>query len=212
VARPRSAGYDGQREQILAAAAALFARQGYTATTMNEVAAACGTGKATLYHYVRDKHDLLAQTARAHVQRLEALVAEVDAAGLAPEPRLRELIHRFMQVYASAQNEHRVLTEDVKFLEPAAQREVLDGQRRVVAAFASTLAALRPDLDAAALAKPLAMLLFGMLNWTFTWLRAAGPLSHETLGELASALFFGGLPAVRAPLPTPKTASARRQR
>jgi TetR/AcrR family transcriptional regulator len=218
VARPRSAGYDGQREQILAAAAALFARQGYTATTMNEVAAACGTSKATLYHYVRDKHDLLAQTARAHVQRLEALVADVEtdavAAGLAPEARLRELIRRFMQAYAGAQNEHRVLTEDVKFLEPAAQREVLDGQRRVVNAFASALAEVRPDLDAAALAKPLAMLLFGMLNWTFTWLRAAGPLSHETLGALASELFFGGLPAVRPPAlsASPSATSARRRR
>jgi len=65
VARPRSAGYDGQREQILAAAAALFARQGYPATTMNEVAAACGVRKPTLYHYVRDKHDRRPTSARS---------------------------------------------------------------------------------------------------------------------------------------------------
>lgn len=210
MARPRSAGYDGQREQILAAAAALFARQGYPATTMNEVAAACGVRKPTLYHYVRDKHDLLAQIARSHVQRLESLVAEVAALGLAPEPRLRELVRRFMQAYERAQHEHRVLTEDVKFLQPEAQREVLDGQRRVVAAFAEALAELRPDLGAAALARPLAMLLFGMLNWTFTWLRAAGPLSHEALGTLASDLFFGGLPAARppeAPCPAGRSAS-----
>jgi AcrR family transcriptional regulator len=55
VARPRAATYDDQREQILARAAELFARQGYTATTMNQVAAACGVTKPTLYHYVRDK-------------------------------------------------------------------------------------------------------------------------------------------------------------
>ncbi|MDP1534877.1 MAG: helix-turn-helix domain-containing protein, partial [Rubrivivax sp.] len=73
MARPRSAGYDGQREQVLAAAAALFAERGYTAATMNELAAACGVSKATLYHYVRDKHDLLAQIAGGHVARLEAL-------------------------------------------------------------------------------------------------------------------------------------------
>lgn len=199
MARPRSAGYEGHRDQILAAAAALFARQGYPATTMNEVAAACGVSKPTLYHYVQDKHDLLAQIARGHVQRLEALVAEVEGRGLGPQARLRELIRRFMQAYTGAQNEHRVLTEDVRFLEPAARREVLDGQRRVVAAFASALSELRPDLASAALAGPLAMLLFGMLNWTFTWLRAAGPLSHEALGELAADLFFGGLPAARPP-------------
>ena len=38
MARPRSAGYDLQREQMLAAAAQLFATQGYTATTMQQVA------------------------------------------------------------------------------------------------------------------------------------------------------------------------------
>ena len=42
------------------------------------------------------------------------------------------------------------------------------------------------------------MLLFGMINWTFTWLRRDGPLSHETLAPVVTALFFGGLPAVSA--------------
>jgi TetR/AcrR family transcriptional regulator len=200
MARTRSAGYDEQREQILAAAAYMFAQRGYTATTMNELAAACGVSKPTLYHYVRDKHDLLAQIARGHVTRLEALLAEVQALGLEPEAHLRELIGRFMRAYADAQNEHRVLTEDVKFLEPSARRVVLDGQRRVVRAFADALGALRPDLEAAALVSPLSMLLFGMLNWTFTWLRPGGPLSHEALAALASDLFFGGLRTVR-PLP-----------
>ena len=83
MARPRSAGYDDQREQILSAAAALFANRGYTAATMNDVAAACGVSKATLYHYVRDKHDLLAQITAGHVARLEALVADVQARALA---------------------------------------------------------------------------------------------------------------------------------
>ena len=94
MARPRSAGYDDQREQILAAAAQLFATRGYTASTMHEVAAACGVSKATLYHYVRDKHHLLAQITRGHVERLEALVQAVQREGLAPEALLRALIRR----------------------------------------------------------------------------------------------------------------------
>jgi TetR/AcrR family transcriptional regulator len=199
MARPRSAGFEGQREQILGAAAALFARHGYSATTMNDVAVACGVSKPTLYHYVRDKHDLLAQIACGHVARLEALLDHVQAERHAPEAQLRALLERFMQVYAHAQHEHRVLTEAVRFLEPRVRAEVQDGQRRVVQAFADAIGALRPDLQSAALAKPLAMLLFGMLNWTFTWLRAAGPLSHEVLAVMAADLFFGGLPAVRSP-------------
>ena len=197
MARPRSAGFEGQRELILGAAANLFATQGYPATTMKDVAAACGVSKATLYHYVRDKHDLLAQVATAHVQRLEALVGEVLARRQGPEARLRALIEGFMLAYADAQHEHRVLTEDVRFLATAPRREVLDGQRRVVAAFADSIAALRPALRRDALDKPLAMLLFGMMNWTFTWLKADGKLSYAALAATVADLFFGGLGSVK---------------
>jgi len=85
MARPRSAGFEGQRAQILAAAAQLFAARGYTAATMTDVAAACGVSKATLYHYVRDKHGLLALITRSHVSPLEALVQAVKEQGLAPQ-------------------------------------------------------------------------------------------------------------------------------
>jgi TetR/AcrR family transcriptional regulator len=199
MARPRSAGFEGQREQILAAAAQLFATRGYTAATMNEVAAACGVSKATLYHYVRDKHGLLALITRSHVERLQALVEAVQAQQLPPQAHLQALIERFMQAYASAEHEHRVLTEDVKFLDDTERAAVLAAQRRVVAAFAQAVAACRPELQAAGLHTPLAMLLFGMINWTFTWLKAGGALSHETLAPVVTALFFGGLPAVVPP-------------
>ena len=181
---------------MLAAAAQLFATRGYTATSMKDVAAACGVSKATLYHYVLDKHELLVQITRGHVARLEALVALVQARSLQPSAQLRELILQFMQAYAHAQHEHRVLTEDVKFLAEAERLAVLDGQRRVVAAFADAIGALRPALRGQNLQKPLAMLLFGMINWTFTWLREGGALTHASLAPLVVELFLGGLMAV----------------
>lgn len=199
MARPRSAGFDLQREQMLEAAAQLFATRGYTATTMQQVAAACGVSKATLYHYVRDKHGLLAQISRGHVARLEALALQVQARQLPPQDHLQQLILSFMQAYASAAHQHRVLTEDVKFLDEEDRQAVLDGQRRVVAAFASAIAAVRPELQGRRLEKPLAMLLFGMINWTFTWLRASGPLTHAALAPLVVELFLGGLSALQLP-------------
>ena len=200
--RGRARGYEGQREQILAQAAELFARHGYTATSMNEVAQACGVSKPALYHYVRDKHQLLVEIAEGHIARLQAIVAEVGAAGLEPEARLRELITAFLAVYSRSQAEHRVLTEDVRFLQPAEQRHVLAGQRTVVAAFAEAIAAARPDLQSASLEKPLAMLLFGMMNWMFTWLQPAGKLTHADMAPVVADLFFGGLASVCAPVRT----------
>jgi TetR/AcrR family transcriptional regulator len=156
MARPRAATYDDQRSQILKAAADLFARRGYTAATLNEVASASGVSKATLYHYFSDKHALLEDIVCSHVARLQRIAAEAGAPPTestggsqgAAEARLRSLVRRFMQAYADAQSEHRVLTEDVKFLDERAREAVLDGQRQVVAAFAQGIAACRPDLRA----------------------------------------------------------------
>jgi TetR/AcrR family transcriptional regulator len=195
--RSRAPTYDDQSALILARAAELFARRGFSAATMNDVAAACVVSKATLYHYFRDKRSLLAQIALTHVQRLEALVADVKRERLAPAAELRELIERFMTAYAGAQHEHRVLTEDVKFLDEAERAEVEAAEKRVVAAFAATIARVRPDLKARA--TPLAMLLFGMINWTFTWLKPDGALTHADLAPMVVQLFFGGLPAVQTP-------------
>ena len=154
MARGRSPGYDDQREMILRHAAELFARRGYPATSMNEVAEACGLSKPTLYHYFRDKYNLLVHIADGHVSRLQALVEEVEARGLAPEPRLRELIHRFVEEYAHAHHAHRVLTEDVRFLQPEDSERILGKERAVVAAFATALAQMRPDTEAAGLEVP----------------------------------------------------------
>ena len=201
MARTRSATYDDQRDIILARAAALFADQGYTATSMNDIAAACGVSKAGLYHYYRDKRELLFQITVGHVARLERFVVEVtrETAGADAPTRLRALILRFVREYASAQNEHRVLTEDVRFLDASERRQVQEPQRRVVAAFADAIAAVRPNLARNELDRPLAMLLFGMINWMFTWLRPDGSLSHEQMAPLVADLFFGGLEAVRKP-------------
>lgn len=199
MARGRARDYATTREQILARAAALFAERGYSGASMNDVAQACGVSKPALYHYVADKQQLLLEITAGHIDRLAALVAQVGAAHPEPAPRLRALIEAFVEVYAGAQAEHRVLTEDVRFLPDAERTRVLDGQRRVVAAFSGTLAELRPELGRARLDKPVTMLLFGMMNWMFTWLGPAGALGPGDMATIVADLFFGGFPAVRPP-------------
>jgi AcrR family transcriptional regulator len=197
--RGRHAGYDEQREMILERAAALFARGGYPGTSMNQVAEACGLSKATLYHYYRDKYALLVSIADSHVTRLQGIVEDALAEEKTAQGQLRALIRRLVEEYANAQNEHRVLTEDVKFLEAQDRERILGKEREVVAAFAKVVATLRPDLKKAAMSKPLTMLLFGMVNWMFTWMQPQGALSYEAIAPVVADLFLGGLQAVQAP-------------
>lgn len=199
MARGRSPGYDDQREMILEHAAQLFANRGYPATSMNQVAEACGFSKALLYHYYRDKYSLLVSIAENHVSRLEGLVTDVEAQKLDAEAHLRELIRRFVQEYAGARHAHRVLTEDVKFMEEGDRERVLGTQRKVVSGFSRAVLELRPDLQDAALAKPLTMLLFGMINWMFIWMRPDGELDYDAMAPVVADLFLGGLPGVRIP-------------
>ncbi len=196
MSRTRAANFDDQQAMILAHAAQLFAQRGYMATSMNQVAEACGLSKATLYHYHRDKYGLLVSIAEGHVTRLHELVVDVMAQKLKPDARLRELIRRIVSEYADAQNAHRVLTEDVKFLELSDRERVLNREREVVAGFARAVTDAYPQAGAANLSKPLSMLLFGMINWLFTWMKPGGDLTHEAMADIVADLFSGGVPKV----------------
>jgi AcrR family transcriptional regulator len=197
--RGRASTYDGQRDMIRERATALFAQRGYPSTSMNQVAEACGLSKAALYHYYSDKYSLLVAIADGHVSRLAALTETEEALALSGAAKLRYLIRRIVEEYADAQNAHRVLTEDVKFLGAEDRERVLNKERQVVEAFASAVAEMRADKPSAQLAKPLTMLLFGMINWMFTWMKPDGELDHTMMGPIVADLFLGGMSEVKLP-------------
>jgi AcrR family transcriptional regulator len=197
VARPKAPTFESQRAAIQQAAATLFAARGFHHASMAELAQACGTSKALLYHYYRDKAQLLFDIADRYMDRLLAIVAGVRAQRLAPEDHLRTLVLCFMREYRHSQAQHMVLVQDVKFLDDAQRETVLDKERAVVEAFAVAIAALKPRLRRRSLRTPLAMLLFGMINWSFTWLRAEGPLSHEDMAEVVTEVFLHGVASLQ---------------
>ena len=63
----------------------------------------------------------------------------------------------------------------------------------MVAAFARAIAVEQPALATEELEKPLTMLLFGMINWLFTWFQHDGRISYGEMAELVTAFVLGGL-------------------
>ncbi|HEX5738039.1 MAG TPA: TetR/AcrR family transcriptional regulator, partial [Hydrogenophaga sp.] len=74
------------------------------------------------------------------------------------------------------------------------QRElILNRQRDVVAAFTRFLRRAYPDRVTPLNQTALTMMLFGMINWTFTWLRPDGPLSYAAFADEVVAVLERGL-------------------
>lgn len=192
MARTRAPTFETQRAGIHGAAARLFAENGFASASMAQIARACGVSKPLLYHYYRDKEHLLFDIADTYIDRLLAITAEVRQRRLDPEGQLRLLVERFMQEYRHSQAQHVVLVQDVKFLGDEARETIVAKQRQVVEAFARAIAALKPRWTKRSLRVPLAMILFGMINWTFTWLRAEGPLTYDDMARVVTDIFLHG--------------------
>lgn len=65
--------------KILQTARTLFVRQGYTATSMRQVAEATGIGKATIYHHFPDKRAIVMALLQQNDDRMQACLEQVRA-------------------------------------------------------------------------------------------------------------------------------------
>lgn len=195
MARPQSPDYDKRRAAILRAAARLYARQGFNGASIADLAKACRSSKSLIYHYFPSKEEILHQVMAAHLDALVAAAAEATREG-APEAKLRALTHAFMRLYVGARDDHKVLLNELDNLAPAARAEVIGKQRLIIAAVEALIGEIRPATGPLAL--PLAMLFFGMINWTHTWFRAEGRVSADHLADMAVALMLEGVKGVQA--------------
>jgi AcrR family transcriptional regulator len=183
MARTKAPDHETQREQILELAAAKFAQTSYPSTSMADLAAASGTSKARLYHYYESKEAILFDLLDRYTKRLMLIIAEVEGAsqrrGLGEREAFAELVRAFLDEYETSHSRHVALLNDVKYLEDAQREIVLDRQRDIVAAFARQLARAYPKRVTKDNQTALTMMVFGMINWTFTWLKPGGKLGYR---------------------------------
>ena len=196
MARTRAATYDAQRQLILETAGQAFAELGFPSASMSDIARRCGMSKGLLYHYYPSKGELLFAVAEQYTKRLVALVREVEGRVSDPAQRLPELIRAFLDEYQTSHARHMVLLHDLRFLPEAERRVVVGNQRWVIEAFvAAVRAAYRLPADFPVV-KPVTMMLFGMMNWTFAWLKPGKGISYAQYAELVTEVFAAGVAAL----------------
>ncbi|RQZ11880.1 TetR/AcrR family transcriptional regulator [Burkholderia sp. Bp9031] len=197
MARTRAPDHESQREQILDLAAEKFAQTSYPSTSMSDLATASGTSKARLYHYYESKEAILFDLLDRYTKRLMLIIAEVEGAsqrrGLGERDAFAELVRAFLAEYETSHSRHVALLNDVKYLEDAQREIVLDRQRDIVAAFARQLARAYPDQISKENQTSVTMMVFGMINWTFTWLKPGGRLGYRDFAEQVIDLMEHGL-------------------
>lgn len=196
MARTRAADHDDKRALIFDRAAELFAEQGFDATSIAAIAARCRASKSWIYHYFASKEAILFAILDDHMHRLHTVAAEAIGATREPEQKLRAVLRALMAVYAGARAKHVVLLNELDRL-PAEERQTIRAlERQLVDQVQALLVELNPALmRRRAAARPVTMLLFGMINWTHTWYRPDGEVDPDHLADLASELFVGGLAA-----------------
>jgi AcrR family transcriptional regulator len=193
VARLRSAQYEAQREFILQTAAGAFAEQGFPSTSMADLARRCRVSKSLLYHYYASKERLLFDLLNDYTTRLVRVADAAEQQTGESNECLAQLIRSFLTEYESSQSRHMVLLNDLKRLPPAQRRGIVNNQRAVVAVFARAIRREGGFAEAAPLLKPLTMLLFGMMNWTFTWLKPDKGIGYDEFAELVVRVFGAGM-------------------
>jgi AcrR family transcriptional regulator len=196
MARTRSPDYELSRDAILAKAVVAFAKQGYPSASMAQIAKDCGVSKATLYHYYENKEAMLFDLLNRHTLQLVDVARTIcndPIYELVPKVRLQKLIVAFMAQYRHSRDMHVVLLNNVKFLNTEQQAIVVAHERQVISYFSQALAFSFPQTINASNKTALTMALLGSINFTFTWLRDDGPVSHEQFALWVSQLWIQGM-------------------
>ena len=194
MARTQAPDYEQRREAIVEEAAKLYAARGFLGASLADLAKACKTSKSLIYHYYASKEDILFDVMASHISALNAAVEDAEHEKGAPVDRLRKLAHAFMRLYVGAAARHKVLLNELGNLPPERRTEIVVRQRRLIEAVERLIVDIQPGLKGPRrLARPAAMLFFGMINWTHTWYDPAGPVSPDAIADLAVDIMAGGL-------------------
>jgi TetR/AcrR family transcriptional regulator len=192
MARTRATNYDAKRRAILDRSAELFAEHGYDRASMSRIAEACGVSKANLYHYYRDKEELLFDVIRFHLEELLEVVEAAHNPDLSPALRLKELVAALLEAYRDADAQHNVQINGLRLLPPDRQTELKAMERELVRIFSDAVAGVAPQLKGTKLLKPVTMSLFGMINWHYLWFKSTGDVTRADYAELVAQLIVDG--------------------
>jgi TetR/AcrR family transcriptional regulator, cholesterol catabolism regulator len=183
-----------RRREIAHAAARLFAKNGFSETGMDDIAAALKVSKPALYHYVRSKGELLFLI---HDELIELLTQRLEdrlSAGLPPVLVLQAMIEDIVGAMKSHPGHLKVFFEHFREIPKpkwAVAKRKRDHYFGLVEELIETgaqrgeIVADNPRLTTLAI--------FGMVNWSYQWYRPKGEMTPAEVADYFWHLLFDGI-------------------
>lgn len=185
---------EAKLQHILLHSAAIFARQGFSGTSIRDISRATGVSLSGLYYYFESKQKLLYLIQNTsftfiieHLQKRLERVYE-------PEMRLRILVQNHIEYFLSHPNEMKVLSHEEEALESPYREEVAAIKRRYYAVARTIFDGLKTEGLASGLNARVAVLsLFGMMNWIYKWHKPKVDPNAEELTNAIVGIFLHGV-------------------
>ena len=193
VRRRRPRDHDLKRVAVVEAAARAFNERGYHNTSLDDIAAALGVTKPTVYYYVESKEQLLVECFRAGLERIREAFEEAGRSDRPARERLERALHGYAMAIASEYgwcmvraHEHD-LGPDMGRQVKALKSEIDQGIRRL----------LREGIDDGSIAecdpRIAAFAMAGALNCIAHWYREGRTMSPAEVADAYLDFFRRGL-------------------
>ena len=174
------------RARLIAVSARLFAKGGFEATSMRDIAGEAGMLAGSMYYHFPSKNDLIAAVYQAGVAEIGAAVDQAVAKARGPWARLEAACTAHLGSLLSDRAHAAVMTADLGRLDRRLRRRLVvlrDGyEERFVELVAALPLARGTDRTLWRLQ------LLGSLNWTPTWYRPKGKSPAVIARSIVTAL------------------------
>lgn len=182
------------RDDILDAAAQIFREKGFYATSMQDIARAVNLQKASLYHHVSSKQEiLLALLDRALALLIEQIEPIVNQS-LPADEKLRRMIVAYLDALTSYRDLAAVLLLEHRSLEPDLRARHIPYRDRFEALWRKALEeGIQQGVFASQDVPTMTRILLGAMNWTITWYRDDGRMTIDEIAAMIGNVFVLGM-------------------
>ncbi len=182
------------RDEIIQAAIRLFHRNGYHATSMQDIARAISIQKPSLYHHFESKEAILLCILETGIDQLIGELDRIVASNMDCVAKLRAAIHAHVAMIAANPEGAAVFMREDRGLgdgyltEYLAKRDRFEGRFRAI---------IQEGMDQGVFHKADLTItvhaLLGMVNWITRWYRPEGRLTAAQIADQFADLFLNGL-------------------